>query len=135
MSFATHYLLFSPLPNIFLPLHSAGSVGKDYYSDPKYLNVLTGAVGKLQEVIPSSTNPSSHLHGRSGEVGTNGATNPKKGPKTFTAVASTTQPSSLKYPQVESSYLHATRHVRDISSFYDNSTDCTDTSCSIRSFL
>ena len=76
--------------------YSAGSVGKDYYSDPKYLNVLTGAVGKLQEVIPSTTNSASHhLTGRNDAQG--GPEN-KKGPKTFTAV--TSLPSSLKYPQV-----------------------------------
>ena len=81
---------------------SAGSVGKDYYSDPKYLNVLTGAVGKLQEVIPSSTNPTPHhLNGRNGP-----AKNPKKGQKTFTAVPAALQQQqqqqqpSLKYPQV-----------------------------------
>ena len=78
--------------------YSAGSVGKDYYSDPKYLNVLTGAVGKLQEVIPSSTDLTpQHPNGRNGT-----ANNPKKGPKTFTAVPTTKQQQqpSIKFPQV-----------------------------------
>ena len=97
LKFSKFILKLSEFLNCLL-FCSAGSVGKDYYSDPKYLNVLTGAVGKLQEVIPSTSNAASqHLNGRSDANG--GLTNPKKGPKAFAAVAST-QPSSLKYPQV-----------------------------------